>query len=36
MKIKLPHKFTPRPYQKEFYDTVFDYSTGKPVMKKKR
>lgn len=36
MNIKLPYKFKPRPYQKEFYDEVFDYSTGKPIMIKKR
>ncbi len=36
MQVKLPYKFIPRPYQKEFFEDVMDYSTWKPVIKKKR
>lgn len=36
MKISLPYKFTPRPFQKEFFQEVYDFSDTKPVMKKKR
>lgn len=36
MELTLPYKYKSRPYQKEFYNQVYDYSQKPPVMKRKR
>jgi len=36
MEITLPYNFTPRPYQKDFFDRVFSIEDWKPKLMKKR
>lgn len=36
MKLQLPYKYKSRPYQHEFYDQIWDYSTNPPTMIRKR